>query len=92
MHILLACREWDAYVRSVELPAGIAKGISAEARRRPLTMTLNLVGTAIEVRRPFPSRLPDPERTFSIVLQGPCEGLTGTLSGRRDADARHSLQ
>jgi hypothetical protein len=54
MQLLFARREWDAYVRSVELPAGIAKGISAEARRRPLTMTINLIGTAMEVR-PFPS-------------------------------------
>ena len=91
MQLLLACREWDAYVRSVELPAGIAKGISTEARRRPLTMTLNLVGTAMEVR-PFPSQLPDPERAFPVILQRPCEDLTGTLSGRRDAGARHFLQ
>lgn len=54
MQLLFACREWDAYVRSVELPAGIAKGISAEARRRPLTMTVNLGGTAMEVMT-FPS-------------------------------------
>lgn len=79
MQLLFACREWDAYVRSVELPAGIAKGISAEARRRSLTMTLNLVGTTLEVRT-FTSWLPNPEGTSLIILQGPCEGLIGTLS------------
>ena len=62
-------------MRSVELPAGIAKGISAEARRRPLTMTLNLVGTAMEVR-PFPSRLPRSRAHFSQLY---CKGHVRTL-------------
>lgn len=48
---MLACREWEAYARSAELPSGIAKGISAEARRRPLSMTLSLSGSPMEVRR-----------------------------------------
>ena len=37
-------------MRSMELPAGIAKGISAEARRQHLSMAVNLSGSSMEVR------------------------------------------
>ena len=37
-------------MRSMELPAGITKGISAEARRRHLSMAVNLPGSTMEAR------------------------------------------
>ena len=36
-------------MRSMELPAGIPKGISAEARRRHLSMAVNLSGSLMKV-------------------------------------------
>ena len=36
-------------MRSIDLPAGITKGISAEARRRHLSMAVNLSGGSMEV-------------------------------------------
>ena len=50
--MLVPCREWEGYVRSVELPQNFEKGISAEARRRPLSMTVSLSGSSMEVGSP----------------------------------------
>ncbi len=37
-------------MRSVELPKNTARGVSAEARRRSLSMTVSLSGSPMEVR------------------------------------------
>ena len=72
----LSCREWEGYMRSVDLPKNIAKGISAEARRRPLSMTVSLSGSSMEVGKlthspePLPGGLcPDTSHRMNTTLQ-----------------------
>ena len=47
-------------MRSVELPKTIAKGISAEARRRSLSMTVSLSGSPMEVEQQLHTCGPGP--------------------------------